>query len=577
MAITPKVIKNQIELDPNKVYSLSADTIYVDSTTTIKEYIEDFTNQALNEILYDTTTTLSEYLNNVQNQLDNLDGDDIHYDSTTTITQYLNNLNATQITYNGGNLDTFLDTINLTPGNITTDQIHHHSEVLETYLDTLETEDITYDQTRNLQQYLDQITGPGSQLPVDFVAKLNLQSESPYSYKIQYYYNNYINDIYYHIEDVTTTSRRFIICYYDNFMNTNNILQSVYTIHNNQTRIENFEYVNSDPVNINIRSIEIFPYIVLPPTPLVPTTLFTPTGTQPVNRRFHSSEVIYNNIYILGGDDGIIYHKRSDNRMYNPILSLWEKQRSIPIGRCQQSSCAINSLIYNFGGYGAASGDPATYLNDIWCFHPFDNQWEQKSPINPPSPRMGHIAVSYDNKMYIHGGFDGNDYFDDLWVYDPVANTWTQLFPTVKPAARSDHFATMYNNKLYLMGGVYYSGSHTFYTDLWEFDFATTTWTQISNACPSGRGSSTLSVYNDKLYMLGGYSLGSYHNDFIIYDFTTSTWSVLTTPLPPLSDHSSSKINDSLFVFGGYSLSSGYLNIFYCYDFASNTWQNITI
>ena len=45
--------------------------------------------------------------------------------------------------------------------------------------------------------------------------------------------------------------------------------------------------------------------------------------------------------------------------------------------------------------------------------------WTQLETIgDAPTPRLGHVMVANDKKIYIHGGMAGRDIFDQLFVFD---------------------------------------------------------------------------------------------------------------------------------------------------------------
>ncbi len=579
MAITSKITQNQLELNPANPYAITAEDIYYNSTQTIKQYIDNFTvTVALDSIMYDPTTTLRQYLQTLEGTVDNLSASDISY-SSSNVGNYLDNLDATQISYNGGSLDTFLDTINLTPGNLNTSQILHGTTYLNTYLNNLNTSQITYDSTNTLQEYLNSISSPSATWPVDYVFKAAQASQSPYSPLTTYYINTISNDIFNVIENIDSTNRKFILFNYDSFLNTNARMTDLYTIYHSQTRIDHYTY--SSNYTLQNVSTNWSTNIETPAIPANPSlnSFITPTTPGPSIRRFHAVSSFYNFIVISGGDDGVIYHQLTDNWCYNPHINEWMQLASLSTGRRQHTITNVNNLLYLFGGYGGTPGSPACGLMGSLCqYDPWNNVMSPITPINTsPSARIGHIACSYNNKLYIFGGYDGTNYYNDLWEYNPLTNAWQQISTSGTPGQRSDHFAVIHNGELYVSGGTYNDGTtQTYYSDIIKYSFATNQWSTVTAALPSSRSSATMNVYDNKLYIFGGYDGTNYYNNFIVYDLLSNTISSIPTSLPTISDHTSLSIYEKLYIFGGYSSTTGYSRNFLIYDIPTNTWKDMT-
>lgn len=74
------------------------------------------------------------------------------------------------------------------------------------------------------------------------------------------------------------------------------------------------------------------------------------------------------------------------------------------------------------------------------------------------SNRFGHVAVSYQNSMYVFGGWDGTNCLDDLYEYSYVTNLVYEIrrWSGIKPKPRYRHEALVYNDDVFIFGGVDY-------------------------------------------------------------------------------------------------------------------------
>lgn len=86
----------------------------------------------------------------------------------------------------------------------------------------------------------------------------------------------------------------------------------------------------------------------------------------------------------------------------------------------------------------------------------------------PPSPRYFHSCWLYGNSMYLYGGYSGSERLSDMYVYCFDSNHWTQVMATTgdAPSGRSSLVAQIYQNSLYVFGG--YNGA-TVLNDFYRF------------------------------------------------------------------------------------------------------------
>jgi N-acetylneuraminic acid mutarotase len=93
-----------------------------------------------------------------------------------------------------------------------------------------------------------------------------------------------------------------------------------------------------------------------------------------------------------------------------------------------------------------------------------------------PTSRLCHIAVTWGGCMWIHGGHNThaesqtfNEIKSDLWKYKFEEKKWEQVhIEKGTMPAKTEHSAVIYQNKMYLFGG--YSGEY-FTNTLFSYDF----------------------------------------------------------------------------------------------------------
>ena len=165
--------------------------------------------------------------------------------------------------------------------------------------------------------------------------------------------------------------------------------------------------------------------------------------------------------------------------MTDPILYPWPPADPYPW------------LVYD-SGRGVVvlfGGNPRTDLPlDVWDLDVTTWKWTNRQPTPAPGLDVWPISRSifeaaYDPvhaRTFLFGGYDLG-YYADLWAWDGTAGTWTNftpkiLPPTGWPGIRGGHGLVFDSDrgKLVLFGGL---GGSVLLNDLWEWDPATTTWT----------------------------------------------------------------------------------------------------
>ena len=131
-------------------------------------------------------------------------------------------------------------------------------------------------------------------------------------------------------------------------------------------------------------------------------------------------------------------------------------------------------------------------------------------------------------------------------------------------------------NKGYIGGGHINSGESLYYSDYWQYDPGTNSWSQIADFGGGERYHATAFTIGNIAYVgLGENNSNEYQNDFWRYIPLTNTWEPIATyPGIPRRGACSFVINDEGYVGTGQS-DLGYLTDFYKYDASNNSWTQI--
>ncbi len=157
------------------------------------------------------------------------------------------------------------------------------------------------------------------------------------------------------------------------------------------------------------------------------------------------------------------------------------------------------------------------------------------------SKRYGHTSVTFKNKMWVIGGYDGqtkNDVWSSTDGWNWNLETANANFPKV-----TYHRCVVYKDKIWL-----------FYDDeIWN-SCDGINWAQINNEAPYlSRGKYTVTVFNNEMWLIGGYvGFEDFRND--IWSSTDGViWGKVThaAPFSPRFHHAVTVFDGKLFLIGG--------------------------
>ncbi|XP_040378907.1 kelch domain-containing protein 4 [Oryza brachyantha] len=203
------------------------------------------------------------------------------------------------------------------------------------------------------------------------------------------------------------------------------------------------------------------------------------------------------------------------------------------------------------------NGSKTFVYGDLYRYDVEKNEWKLVSSPNSPPPRSAHQTVAWKNNIYMFGGeFTSPNqerfhHYKDFWSLDLKTNQWEQILAKGCPSARSGHRMVLYKHKIVLFGGFYDTLREVrYYNDLHVFDLDNFKWEEIKPrpGClwPSSRSGFQLIVYQDQIYLYGGYfkevvssdktasEKGTVHADMWALDPRTWEWNkVKKTGMPP--------------------------------------------
>jgi hypothetical protein len=239
-------------------------------------------------------------------------------------------------------------------------------------------------------------------------------------------------------------------------------------------------------------------------------------------------------LFAIGGYNSINTTELLSVEKFDGIT--WSNSIPMTIARMEHGVVVYNNLLYVIGG-----SNNLTTLKSVTVFD--GNTW--KPAIDMLVNRNRHACIEFKNCIYAIGGessFAGPS-LNSAEKFD--GGNWTNVTNNMN-TPRKLHKCVVYNNELFVVGG--FNGG-TALSSVEKFDG--TNWTTVSSSMNTPRYNHGLVVYNNLIYAIGGQSLsGTYLNTVETYD--GSTW-VLSTQLlnTPRTVMCATIFNGFIYIYGG--------------------------
>jgi len=270
-------------------------------------------------------------------------------------------------------------------------------------------------------------------------------------------------------------------------------------------------------------------------------------------------------LYVYGGhvpseQGDFITSVRSDLWEYNIPTHEWKKVCNFePL--TETAPILYNDKMYIFGGFINSWRTSTIVEYDFVTRKYIKSSTEDNLAVAgaPPKGRSAYSSVLYKNCMYIYGGWDGHESMNDIHCFNLDTKQWIQQpeqpADTVAPCVRS-HAAWVWNDCMYIWGGY---GQHGHPTDLFCYSFLeedpAKRWTKVNvkGTPPCGRSRMKAQVYENRALILGGWDRKKLLGDLWELNMETMTWTELKHEGLPkgIAQYSTNLYKNILLTFGG--------------------------
>jgi N-acetylneuraminic acid mutarotase len=152
-------------------------------------------------------------------------------------------------------------------------------------------------------------------------------------------------------------------------------------------------------------------------------------------------------------------------RIYNPEKQHWEAGPDMPVSKLHHCTAVVGGKLYAIGGQLLGEnpqfargpglekykkGDPIDVCDSVHIYDPAANEWSEGPPL--ATERKLAAATACNGKIYVIGGFDGEDFLSSVEVFDPAKGAWSEGPPISFPA-QSIAVTTQETGEIYAFGG----------------------------------------------------------------------------------------------------------------------------
>lgn len=239
-------------------------------------------------------------------------------------------------------------------------------------------------------------------------------------------------------------------------------------------------------------------FVVLPSMGYAMTKI---TASAPMTAQWSRGTTVMNDtIYVVGGVKSGGTNANGEVWSSTNGVTWSELNASAFPARHGAVMTTYNNLIWVIGGYDGVS----QYIGDVWS-SPDGVIWTQKTS----SPTFGKIfrptVLTYNNTMWLLGGDLSTGSVSNSVYSSTDGVTWDLVTATPAWSARYGAGGTVYDGKMWIVGGVHTESSATSLRDVW-YSTDGSSWTRATSDAGFGRYTADMAVADGLMWTFGGAS-----------------------------------------------------------------------
>ncbi|KAJ2753575.1 hypothetical protein GGI19_003041 [Coemansia pectinata] len=147
-------------------------------------------------------------------------------------------------------------------------------------------------------------------------------------------------------------------------------------------------------------------------------------GGRPFPRGYHTSTLVGNQVVVFGGSDG--QECFGDTSLLNLDSMEWSHVSiDPPLTRLAHSATLVGMYLFVICGH-----DGADYSSQVLMLKLDTLRWETRAIYgSAPIPRGYHACALHDGRLFLHGGYNGQEVFDDMFVLELSSYSYLPQVP----------------------------------------------------------------------------------------------------------------------------------------------------
>jgi DNA-binding CsgD family transcriptional regulator len=243
-------------------------------------------------------------------------------------------------------------------------------------------------------------------------------------------------------------------------------------------------------------------------------------------------------LYAIGGTDGETVH--TSVFRFDINANRWTQRTDKPTAVSDVQAVVVGSNVYVPGG--RLESGAITDAFDV--YDPVRDSWSSAAPL--PEPRSAYALAVVEGKIYLFGGWDGEQYRADVWQYNPDQNNWIEQTPLSQPRAYAS--AATINGRIHVIGGEDDTGPLALHE---RYNPATETqpggpW-DLRARLPEARSNIAASSISGIIFVTGDNA----DVPLLLYDDIVDEWQQQTIPLEAVQGLRTEAVGNQLYIFGG--------------------------
>ncbi|KAJ2391739.1 hypothetical protein H4S02_001171 [Coemansia sp. RSA 2611] len=148
------------------------------------------------------------------------------------------------------------------------------------------------------------------------------------------------------------------------------------------------------------------------------------TGGRPFPRGYHTSTLVGNQVVVFGGSDG--QECFGDTSLLNLDTLEWAHVPiDPPLTRLAHTATLVGMYLFVICGH-----DGSDYSSQVLMLKLDTLKWETRTIYGKaPQPRGYHACALQDGRLFVHGGYNGQEVFDDLYTLELSSYSYLPQVP----------------------------------------------------------------------------------------------------------------------------------------------------